>query len=170
VSVEEIYNLWQADSEIHKLIAYASGREIFADDISRLVPENVEVDVLALTNAIAENQKQKTMDLLDRFLKDQNSSDTKGSVIQLNALLSEQFRNVAMVQDFLSRKISENKILETTGWKSGRLFVMKKIAARFSAKIILDGLNKLSALDDELKTGSVPPRVLLDLILAQFFV
>ena len=170
VAVEEIYNLWQADSEIQKLLAYVREREITEADVNNLVSENIEVDVFALTNAIADGQKQKTMELLSQLFKDQNIADAKSSAIKLNALLSEQFRNIAMVQDFSLRKISEDEILEKTGWKSGRLFVMKKIASRFSAKIIMETLNKLAALDDELKTGSTPPRVLLDLILAQFFV
>jgi DNA polymerase III delta subunit len=169
VAVEEVYNLWQADSEIQKLIAYAQDREITEADVNQLVSENGEVDVFNLINAIAENRRPEAMDLLARFLKDQNAGDEKGSIIQLNALLSEQFRNVAMVQDFIAHKTSDEKILEASGWKPGRLFVMKKIAGRFKPGKVRDTLNKLSALDDELKTGSTPPKVLLDLILTQLF-
>jgi len=167
ISAEEVFNLWQADSEIRKLIAFRAKGEINEIDVRELVSENGEVDVFDLTNAIADNQKQKSLELLNRFLKEQTASDEKGAVIQLNALLSEQFRNVAMIQDFLLAKKSEDQILEATGWKSGRLFVIKKIASRFPAKKILDFLTKLSALDEELKTSSTPPRVLLDLIVSQ---
>lgn len=167
VEMEEIYNLWQADGEVKKLIDYAAGKEISAEDVKNLVTENGEVEVFDLTNAIADNEKQKAMDLLHRFLKEQVGADEKGAVIQLNALLSEQFRNVAVVQDFLSRKIDEDQILEATGWKSGRLFVMKKVAGKFAAQKVLELLNKLAALDEELKTGSTPPKVLLDLIVSQ---
>ena len=169
VSVEEIFNLWQADSEIKKLITFAGQAEITAGDVKELVGENSEVDVFDLTNAIADNQKQKALELLHGFLKKAMGSDEKGAVIQLNALLSEQFRNVAMVQDFLAAKKSESQILDTTGWKSGRLFIMKKIASKFSAKKVLEFLNKLAALDEELKTSSLPPKVLLDLIVIQLF-
>jgi DNA polymerase III delta subunit len=167
VSVEEVFDLWQADSEIRKLIAFKAGGEIGEIDVKELVSENGEVDVFDLTNAIGDNQKQKAMELLHRFLKEQTASDEKGAIIQLNALLSEQFRNVAAVQDFMAAKKPENQILELTGWKPGRLFVIKKIAARFGPKKILDFLNKLEALDEELKTSSTPPRVLLDLIVSQ---
>ncbi|HYV33507.1 MAG TPA: hypothetical protein VE973_01520 [Candidatus Limnocylindria bacterium] len=169
-SVEEIYNLWQADSEVKKLVAFANGGEITENDVSHLVFQNGEVDVFDLTNAIADNQKQKALELMAKFLKAQTGSDEKGSIIQLNALLSEQFRNVAMVQDFINRKTSEDNILEQTGWKSGRLFIIKKIAGRFPAKTVLEFLNKLQALDDELKTSSTPPKVLLDLIVSQLLV
>lgn len=168
-SVEEIYNLWQADSEIKKLIAYANGREITQDDVKQLSVQNGEVDVFDLTNAIAESQKQKAIELLHKFLLPQSGADEKGAVIQLNALLSEQFRNVAMVQDFLAQKKPEDDILQATGWKSGRLFVIKKIAGKFTPKKVLDFLAKLAALDQELKSSGTPPKVLLDLIIVQLF-
>jgi DNA polymerase III delta subunit len=167
IAIEEIYSLWQADSEIQKLIAYAKDREVSGSDVNQLVTENREVDVFSLTNAIADNKKQEALSLLHDFLKEQTGADEKGAVIQLNALLSEQFRNVAMIQDFVSHKTSESDILEKTGWKSGRLFVIKKIASRFPAKKVLETLNKLEALDLELKTSQTPPRVLLDLIVSQ---
>lgn len=170
IAVEEIYNLWQADSEIRKLIAYAAGKEITVDDVKSLAVENREVDVFDLTNSIADGQKLRAMELMHNFLKSQTGSDEKGAVIQLNALLSEQFRNVAMVQDFINAKKSENSILELTGWKSGRLFVIKKIASRFPLKKVLDFLTKLQALDEELKTSQTPPRVLLDLIVSQLLI
>ena len=167
VSAEEVFDLWQADGEIRKLMSFAAGAEIGAKEVGELVSENGEVDVFDLTNAIADNQKNRALELLNKFLSEQTGSDEKGGIIKLNALLSEQFRNVAMIQDFLLAKKSEDQILEATGWKSGRLFVIKKIASRFPAKKILDFLTKLSALDEELKTSSTPPRVLLDLIVSQ---
>jgi DNA polymerase III delta subunit len=167
VSAEEVFNLWQADGEIRKLMSFAAGAEIGAKEVGELVSENGEVDVFDLTNAIADNQKNRALELLNKFLSAQTGSDEKGGIIKLNALLSEQFRNVAMIQDFLLAQKSEDQILEATGWKSGRLFVIKKIASRFPSKKILDFLNKLSALDEELKTSSTPPRVLLDLIVSQ---
>jgi DNA polymerase III delta subunit len=168
-SVEEVYNLWQAENELKKLVALSNGQEISEADVKELAPSNREVDVFDLTNAIADNQKQKALSLMQDFLFFQTGSDEKGSIIKLNALLSEQFRNVAVVQSFASSKTSEDAILEKTGWKSGRLFIMKKTAARFTPKTVLELLNKLASLDEELKTSSTPPRVLLDLIISQLF-
>jgi DNA polymerase III delta subunit len=151
-------------------LALANGREVSEANVNELAPQNKEVDVFDLTNAIADNQKQKALSLMQDFLFYQSDSDEKTAIIKLNALLSEQFRSVAIVQSFTNEKTSEDIILEKTGWKSGRLFIMKKVAARFNQKIVLDLLNKLAALDEELKTSSTPPRVLLDLIVTQLFV
>jgi DNA polymerase III delta subunit len=170
VSVEEVYNLWQANSEIGKLVTFAKGREILKQDVIDLVSENGEVDALQITNAIAEKQRDESFALIGQFLKQVSASDEKAGIIQLNALLSEQFRNVAMVQAFMEAKATEAEILEKTQWKSGRLFVIKKIATRFKSKEILELLEKLNALDTELKSSQLPGKVLLDLILSQILI
>ena len=167
VDVKEVYNLWQADSEIRKLMAYAEGKEISEQDVEELAIESGETDTLKITNAIGDNNRNLALNYIQDFLA--QGGDNKSRIIQLNALLSEQFRNILVLQDFLSRNLSETEIMEKTKWKSGRLFVLKKIASRFPEKKVRDLLGKLAHLDEELKSSSVPPRVLLDLILAQLF-
>ncbi len=167
VEVAEAYNLWQADSEIKKLLAFANGRPVTAAEVGELVTPTFETDVFAIMNAIADRQKNQALESITRFLGEENAADEKGKIIQLNALLSEQFRNVAVVQDLVEQRAADGEILSQTGWKSGRLYIIKKIATKFTAKTVLDLLGKLEALDLELKTSQTPPRVLLDLILAQ---
>src|SRR3989344_4332704 len=58
VATEEVYTLWQTESEIKKLIAHAAGRQIEMEDVRELVPENLEVDVFQIINAIGEGKKQ----------------------------------------------------------------------------------------------------------------
>lgn len=169
ISSKERFSLWQADGEIKKLIAFAQGKEITKADVESLVTENLEIDVFKITNAIADGKKKEAISLMRKFLAQQTGSDEKARIIQLNALLAEQFRNVFVVQDFVAQKTPEQQILEKTGWKSGRVFVMKKIANKFNPKKVLVLLKKLEALDQELKTTQTPPKVLLDLILAQLF-
>lgn len=169
VEIKEAFSLWQTDAEIRKLVALAAGREISSDDVEALVSAEIEVEGIEIANAIADNQRRKTLELVDRFLKNMAGTDQKTGVIQLCALLAEQFRNLAALRDFLSRQVPESKILELTGWKPGRLFVLKRVVSHFSADKIWQTLNKLEALDEELKTSSTPPRVVLDLILSQLF-
>ena len=169
VDIREVFSLWQAEAEIRKLLALAGGREISIEDVEALVSSEIAVEGIEIANAIADNQRQQALALVNQFLKQAAGADQKAGIIQLCALLAEQFRNLAALQDFLSRRMPEAKILEITGWKSGRLFVLKKIVVRFSADKIWQTLNKLEALDEELKTSSTPPRVLLDLILSQLF-
>jgi DNA polymerase III delta subunit len=168
VEVREAFTLWQADSELNKLAAFSGKEAVSEADVDSLVSQNWEIDVLTIVDAIATNQKQRTLSSVGRFLN--RGGDEKSLIIQLNALLSEQFRNIAMTQGFLAERVSDAKILELTGWKSGRLFIMKKNAAKFNFAKVFDLLEKFRHLDQELKSSSIPPRVLLDLILSQLFV
>lgn len=160
-------NLWQVAQEVDKLKQYAGDDAINSATVEALVTPNIEVAVWDIVNALADKKPRELNDYLQRFLAAADGSDEKTKVIQLNALLAEQFRNVAMIQDFTARRVSDAAILEATAWKSGRVFVIKKIAQRFQPAKVLDCLRKLESLDMELKTGSVPPRVLLDMILTQ---
>ncbi len=166
VDRKEIYTLWQAHNEIKKLLALGEGTfdEVL---IEESVSQQSEPDVLAIVNAIAEGKKQEAMTQLQEFISAGAAAGEKESIIHISALLSEQFRNVAMIQSFQKSGAREQDILDSTGWKSGRLFVISKIANRFDQKKVLEALEKLSLLDEELKTGNTPPRVLLDLILVQ---
>lgn len=165
VDVKEVYDLWQVDSEIKKLIAYSGGTPIAEQDVHNLVFGNTDVDIFQIINAIADNNRVQVLTSVSNFLGP--DGDDKTRIIQLNALLGEQFRNIVIIQDLVDRGTGDNQIIEKTGWKSGRLFILKKAASRFSAVKAKDFLNKLDHFDNELKSSSTPPRVLLDLILAQ---
>ncbi len=167
LEVTEVFNLWRVESEIQKLLAYANGQEIQPNHVEALVYEEIPIDALEITNALGEKNKQRVLTLMHGFLNADTASDEKAGAIQLSALLAEQLRSVAIVQDFLHARVPESVILEKTGWKSGRLFIMKKVASLYPQKTITGTLVKLDALDTELKTSSVPPKVLLDLIVGQ---
>lgn len=169
ISTEEVYSLWQANSEIKKLMAYAQGRQIEIEDVQAIASENLEVDAFEIINAIGEGKKQLALDLMRSFLEHGSASDEKAGILQLNALLSDQMRSLAIAQDFIKCKVSDTQIIKRTAWKSGRLYIMKKISAHLSSSKVLETMKKLEALDEELKTSQTPPRVLLDMILAQVF-
>lgn len=169
VEIKEYYNLWQADSEIQKLKAYANGKGVTQGDVEQMVGETREADTLSIVNAIAEQDKFAALSMVKTFLQTDVASDEKSRIIQLSALLAEQFRSIFMVQGFLKEGITESEILQKTGWKSGRLFMVKKTAVRFAEKKVSDLLHKLEMLDEELKSSNTPPSVLLDLILVQLF-
>ena len=169
ISSEEVYTLWQTESEIQKLLDLAKGRQVEQEDVVAVVPENLEVDAFEIINAIGEGKKQKALDLMQIFLKAETASDEKGGVIKLNALLSDQMRSIAIIQDFERVKAPDTEIIKQTGWKSGRVYIMKKIALRLPKAKVLETMKKLEALDEELKTSQTPPRVLLDMIVTQIF-
>jgi DNA polymerase III delta subunit len=120
-----------------------------------------------IIEAIAQRKPAQVLTMLQTYLSADNVSDEKTKIIQLNALLADQFRSLLLVRSAQDQGIPEDVIIQTTGWKSGKLFMIKKNSRAFEQKTLVDILAKLEALDIELKTSSVPPKVLIDLISSQ---
>lgn len=167
VPVQSQINLWQLANEVEKLATYVNRSKITKKAIGELVKTQVPTEVWDIVNALADKNAQKLFFSLELFFGTLDGTDEKSKVIQCTALLSEQFRSIALVQCMLSQMVTDDIILEKTGWKSGRLFMVKKTSVRFTTKVVFEFLTKLEALDLELKTSSTPPRALLDLIITQ---
>jgi DNA polymerase III delta subunit len=163
---EPVFDLWQVDNEIQKLLAYTKGGEITEAAALALTPDLNEADSWDIVNAMAEKDVKKVFALTENFFSGK-ISDEKAKAILLNAILADQFRNILLVQAAASSRLSDAELLSRTGWKSGRLFVLKKLAAKFDPIKVRDFCKKLVSLDEQLKSSSVPPRVLLDLISSQ---
>lgn len=155
------------DQELQKLLTFAGSRAVSPEDVLLLTPQTIEATGFEIVNALGEKNRNKVFSLCERYFHETGGADEKAKLIQLNSLLADQFRSLLIVQSYLAQKVPDAVILEQTGWKSGRLFVLKKIAAKFEGRLLTELLYKLESLDVELKTKSTPPHVLIDLILAQ---
>lgn len=160
-------DLWQLTNELKKLAVYSQNKPITLEAVKALTPQTVPTIVWDIINAVSEKNRSKLAILLEQYLQDQSGGDDKAKIIQLNSALAEQFRGMAISLDAKKNNIPDLEILEATGWKQGRLFMVNKNAKAFELKKVLEVLKKLEALDEELKTTSVPPRVMVDLILSQ---
>ncbi len=159
-------DLWQIDGELRKLAAYAAGQPITKKIVDDLVTKNTEIEAWDITNALADRNLPQAFLAMEQFFNN-DSLDEKAKTIQLNSMLADQFRNILLVQDFVARKIPDTVILEHTAWKSGRLFIMKKLANKFQMQQLVSILDKLERLDIELKTTTTPGQTILQLILVQ---
>lgn len=162
-------NVMQAQNELEKLKQYAKseGKEgIITKQAVELLVENTDgVDIFALLNAIATKNKKLAVNQLETFFETE-TADEKTNAIKVTALLSDQFRSLLIVLDADSRRMPDDAVLELTGWKSGRLFIMKKLSRNFTMPKVKQALLKLENLDRELKSSTMPPHVVLDLIIA----
>jgi len=160
-------NLNQLDNELQKLIAYADGKPIDRGMVDVLVRKNTDVETWDIINALGDRNMKQAFLALEQFYANDTAGDDKAKTIQLNALLADQFRSILLAQDFVSQRAPDAVVLEKTGWKSGRLFVMKKLAGKFKPGQLLGALDKLERLDIELKSTTTPGQVILQLIAAQ---
>jgi len=156
------------DHELLKLATYTDGKPITSETVNALTKKNTATQVWHVINAIAAKDSKTVFSSLEKFLADNDGGgDDKSKLILLNALLADQFRNILLVQDLQILRLPDQEILAKTGWKSGRLYQLKKLASRFTALKLGQILQRLEDLDIELKTTSTPARPIMDLILAQ---
>lgn len=165
VNEDTSLDIIRAQNELQKLKHYASGNTITIAMVIALVESSTSVDVFELLNAVANKNTKLALQLLQTFF-DTETADEKSSAIKIVAMLADQFRSLLIVLDAQNRGMSDESISSITGWKSGRLFVMKKLARNFGEHQVKQTLAKLENLDREMKTGSLPAQVILDLIVA----
>ncbi len=154
-----------AHNELLKLSAYAGESAITVAMVEELTPQDLSIDIFGLLNFIASGNKSQAMQAMKKYY-DNSSEDDKVLTIRLVALLSDQLRNLLIAKQLSGQGLSEQQILTATGWKSGRLFVMNKLGRNFSEQQLNTGLTKLYNLDKELKSSTLPPRAVMDLIIA----
>lgn len=165
VDEDSSLDVMRAQNELEKLKQYSAEDLITEKAVELLVEPITGVDVFELLNAIATKNRKQALSLLQNYFATE-TADEKANAIKVVALLSDQFRSLLIALDFTARHLPDAEILKLTGWKSGRLFIMKKLSKNFSIKQVSSALAKLGNLDRELKTGSMPPHVVLDLIIA----
>ncbi len=155
----------QCHHELLKLAAFTNGQPITIEVVQQLTPQDVSIDLFKLLDHIGNHQKSQAMHLLQRYYE-ASSEDEKALTIRLVALLSDQVRNLLLTKQMQTQRMSDPDILQQTGWKSGRLFIMKKLSAGFRESQLVSALNKFYNLDKELKSSTLPPRVIVDMIVA----
>lgn len=155
----------RAQNELAKLGAYAGSEKITVATVEKLTEKEIAVDIFELLNAIAAKNKKQALHVLNQYFETE-TTDEKANAIKVSALLADQFRSLLLAHDATTRSLQDAQVLDMTGWKSGRLFMMKKLSRNFTASQLKRALGKLENLDRELKTGSMPPHVVLDLIIS----
>lgn len=154
-----------AHYELLKLSSHADQLSITPEMVSQLTPQDFAIDMFALLDLIATGQKAQASKMLEQYYE-ASSEDDKVLTIRLAAILSEQLRGLLITKQLLGNGLTDKQIIEATGWKTGRLFIMKKLSKNFSEQSLSRTLSKLFNLDKELKSSTLPPKVVVGMILA----
>lgn len=160
-------SLMRLSQEIAKLVMYAAGSTVSSDMVQELVSDDRQFLSLSIADSLGRKSRKELYELLEGYYADSGSEDATSRTLALVGLLAEQFRSQLLVKDAVERRIPDSQILTQTKWQPGRLYVTKRLSGSFTAKQLRDALSKLESLDIELKSTSLPSRVVLELILAQ---
>ncbi len=156
-------DLLRADNELYKLVAYVDGqRPIDEQDVAALTPYVPEANVFELVDALATGNGARALELMQQSLR----NDPRDPGFRLYALIVRQFRLLLMTRDHLDRGggASPDAIAQAVG---ARPFAARKLAVqawRFSSEELTVILKRLQRYDQEMKTGRIAPRLVLDLL------
>ncbi len=160
-------DLWQVTSELEKLMLYREGGRVGGairlSDVTALVPPNVSQTVFDLTNLFAEKRQPEALRVLENLLRDGPAYEVKNQAIQIIGALAGQIRSLLLLKGFANK--DNDAVAAELGWKSGRVWINRKLAARFSETRLSQMLRDLRAIDLRLKTSEEPPKLLLALFL-----
>lgn len=152
------YNLWEAKSEIEKLISYCGDREISKDDVGLLVKSKVDMNVFNLIDSIGSKNKRKAVSLLNEQI------DSGANEIYMLTMFVYQFRNLLKVKSLLNKGMSSYEIASET--KMHPFVVQKSVeqCGKFEMDDLRKIYQKLSDADLAIKTGKMNSRLVLDLL------
>ncbi|MDD2807233.1 MAG: DNA polymerase III subunit delta [Patescibacteria group bacterium] len=154
-------DLWQLNSEIEKLTAFAQGKSITAAMVSELVLTKLDDDIFKLTDAIAQQQKP----LAIKLISDQLQAGTMPT--ELLAKITWQFRNLLLVRGFIEANGGGYPASRVAYQLGLHPFVLSKTSQQVKNFSLADLKNKyqnLLAIDHKIKTSQADPEVLLDLL------
>ncbi len=154
----QAYNLWEAKSEIEKLISYCDDREIVKDDVELLVKSKVDMNIFNLIDSIGSKNKRKAVSLLNEQI------DGGANEIYMLTMFVYQFRNLLKVKSLLNKGMSSSEIASET--KMHPFVVQKSIeqCGKFEMDNLKKIYQKLSDADLAIKTGKMNSRLVLDLL------
>jgi len=152
---------WQLSNEIKKLANFKLGKTVEVKDIELLIKPKVETDIFKTINAIAVQNKKKSISLIREHL-------AKGdSPLYLFSMINFQFRNLLMIKDLIEKNHPYYSILKKTKLHP---FIVKKSyqQAKFFSFFELKKIyQKLFQADLSVKTGKTDPETALNMLIAE---
>lgn len=153
---DAVVQQWWLASAVESLVLLAEDGHISDQDFLALVPPVAASTAMEILDALSKKQSDKVASLLQSFLGQQKGEE-KALAIQLVSLLIGQLRVWSVVGLVGSNVKAKNEALATTGWKPGRWFYAQKAVGSMNAKLVLESLRRLSEVESELKTNTLPP-------------
>lgn len=149
--------------ELMKLSAYSGNGKISLADIDTLIASEEEGFAFTAVDAVISGNANVWIREFERIY---SQEDEAGASILLVGAFAETFRAIHSAQVALAEKVSMEKLASDLGWPDWKLRKVRSLTARVPIQKTIDTLNKLLALDNEIKTSGLPPRAVLTLIAA----
>jgi len=151
---------WQLANEIEKLAVYRHGRTITQKDIDEIVSTNVFANTFALVDALVLKNKKKALVELEGII--QNAEPP----LKVLGAINFQMRLIALIKDELERGTASGALASRLKVKPYPLRKSLPFAKSFSWDDLRIWYDRLSRLDEDIKTGKIiPEEALKELVL-----
>ncbi len=153
-------NINNIDNELEKLYLYKfDDKKIEKEDIDDLVINNIDDEIFAITNAVINNEVDKSLDLYNEFMM-KNYEPT-----QIIGLLASQFQFLYQVKYLYNKNKTQNEIAKLIDVHPYRVKLAIGNLYNYTESDLLHYISKLGKLDEDIKTGNIDKNVGLELFL-----
>ena len=155
-------NLWIMASEVDKLLLFAEGRRIEADDVKRVVSYVHEAGVFDLIDAILEFRGGVAERLAEQLLQ------RGASPAYVLVMLTRQVRLIFRVKELRSQRRSDAEIMGRLEMASQRhLRLTQEQASRYTLARLKEVYHRLLGTDVAIKTGRYDAELALNILIAE---
>lgn len=149
-------NLYELDSELEKLIAYASGNKITRQDINKTIKKQNDSNIFNLLDSLASKNSKNSLDYLyDLYEKNE-------PLYLIFNMIQRRFRHLYEYVSLSKDNISDREIQKIMGVKNYEYKVVGNAARGKSLCDLRDDLEKIVEVDKKLKTTSKMELLLLE--------
>jgi len=154
-------NLWRLNKELEKLAVFSQGDLVDKNTINKLVPRVFNDNIFQTIDALA----KKNIRLANKLVAIQLSLSISNQ--QLLAMMAYQFRNIALLKILIHQGIPKPKLSQASQLHP---YVVQKtigFADNFTGQQLSKIFYILHRIDMAIKNGKIPPKIGLDILMAQ---
>ncbi len=140
------YTIDNLVNDVSKVVAH-SGDRILASDIEDVVVSDLERNVFAFTDALADGQKGEALRILHFLLEGSQS------VFPLLGLICSQYETILAVKEMRSDGMDQREIKKILGIHEYRIEKAMRAGTKYSAGQLRGILKKAYEVDRQIKTG-----------------
>jgi DNA polymerase-3 subunit delta len=154
-------DLWVMNGEIEKLVLYADGRAIEAEDVKKLVGLSREASIFTLVDAIVEGR----LNLANQSMNEMLESGAAPSYVLV--MLARQLRLLVRAKELKNAGQSENAIQGTLGLADFPFRKTLEQTSRYSMTRLRDFYHRLLDTDLAIKTGRYGDELALTILVSE---
>lgn len=144
-------DLLSIDNELKKLSAFAQSRPLTPQDISALLPGNLNLNIFSALDALIKQDRRNFLNIFNQQL------ERGEDVVKILGALTYQLRSAVQVLDLVTRGVDANQIAQRAGLHPFAVKQNLALTRNLKPAQLIDHYQRLVQIDHQLKTGACAP-------------